>query len=67
MQSSARDMAKSAQDIASAATTAPEDVVLNEISEPMINIKLQQHLFDASAKVVEAADTTIGALLDIKA
>jgi flagellar hook protein FlgE len=67
MQSSAREMAKSANDIATAATSKPEEMVLSDLSDPIINLKIQQQVFDASAKVVEVADTTVGALLDIKA
>ena len=67
MRESLREMAKSADQIAGAVKTPAEDITLNDISEPIINLKLQSHLFDASAKVVEAADNTIGALLDIKA
>ncbi len=67
MQQSLREMTKSADQIAGAVKTPAEDITLNDISEPIINLKVQSHLFDASAKVVEAADTTIGALLDIKA
>lgn len=67
MQQSAREMAKSADQIAKSVTTPAEDIVLSDISEPIINLMIQQHVFDASAKVVEAADNTIGALLDVKA
>ena len=67
MQQSLREMAKSADQIAGAVKTPAEDITLNDISEPIVNLKMQRHVFDASAKVVEAADNTIGALLDIKA
>lgn len=67
MQQSAREMAKSAEQIAGAVKTPAEDLSLSDISEPIINMKIQQNIFDASAKVVEAADTTLGVLLDIKA
>jgi len=67
MQQSAREMAKSAEQIAGLVKTPAEDITLSDVSEPIINMKIQQHIFDASAKVVEAADTTLGALLDIKA
>jgi len=67
MQQSAREMTKSAEQIAGAIKTPAEDITLSDISEPIVNMKIQQHIFDASAKVVEAADTTLGALLDIEA
>jgi len=37
-----------------------------DIVEPLVNINKQQHLFDASAKVVKMADETLGALINIK-
>ncbi len=35
--------------------------------EPLIDIKVEQTVFDASAKVVSVADQAIGSLLDTKA
>lgn len=63
MQRSQKEMLKSAQDIASANVQTPTQ----DLVEPIINMKVEKLLFTASAKVVETADQTIGALLDIKA
>ena len=68
MLKSSREMTRSAHDIARAGTQiqGPETATL-DIAEPMINMKIEQHIFDASAKVVKSADHMIGTLLDIKA
>ena len=67
MQKSQSSMLQSAQQIAQAATTQRDNPQANDVAEPLINIKAQSQVFDASAKVVKAADETIGTLLDVKA
>lgn len=67
MQKSQVSMQQSAQQIAQAGTTQRDNLQANDIAEPLINLKVQTQLFDSSAKVVKAADETIGTLLDIKA
>lgn len=63
LQSSQTEIAKSAQQIAQAAQgDQTQDVI-----EPLINIQVQQQVFDSNARVVEAADESIGTLLDINA
>ena len=37
-----------------------------DIAEPIIELKRQELLFTASAKVVSVADNTLGSLLDVK-
>ena len=37
----------------------------NSVSEPLIELRRQEQLFDASAKVISVADQTIGSLLDV--
>ncbi len=37
------------------------------IIDPIIEMKIQQHVFDASAKVVKSADEMLGTIMDIKA
>lgn len=37
------------------------------IAEPLIELRRQEQLFDASAKVISTADDTLGSLLDIQA
>jgi|GEM_PF-841988 len=46
--------------------TVERPVATTDIVEPLVNINKQQHLFDASAKVVKMADEALGALIDIK-
>jgi len=67
MQQSQRAMLKSANEIVKAGTTAREDSGIIGIVEPLIDMKIQQQVFDASAKIVKVADETVGSLLDIKA
>jgi flagellar hook protein FlgE len=71
MQNSQASMAQSAQQIAQAGTvqqaTSPEANQVNDLVEPLVNLKIQAQVFDSSARVVKTADETIGTLLDIKA
>ena len=67
MQKSQSSILQSAQQIAQAGTTQRDNPQANDVAEPLINIKAQSQVFDASAKVVKAADETIGTLLDVKA
>ncbi len=67
MQKSQSSMLQSAQQIAQAGTTQRDNPAANDLVEPLINLKVQAQVFDSSAKVVKAADETIGTLLDIKA
>lgn len=67
MQRSQNEMARSAQQIAEAGTTQRDNPQKNDLTEPLINLQVQKHYFDGSAKVVKAANDTIGTLLNIKA
>ena len=67
MQRSQTEMARSAQQIAQAGTTQKDNPAKNDVVEPLVNIKVQSHVFDASAKVVKAASDAIGTLLKVKA
>jgi flagellar hook-associated protein FlgK len=67
LQQSQSSIAQSAQQIAQAGTTQRDNPQANDVVEPLVNIKAQTQVFDASAKVVKAADETIGTLLDVKA
>lgn len=67
MQRSQTEMAKSAQQIASAGTTERDNPAKNDVVQPLLNLKEQSHVFDSSAKVVKAASETIGTLLHVKA
>ena len=39
--------------------------VQDNLSEPLIELKRQEQLFDASARVISVADQNIGSLLDV--
>lgn len=67
MQRSQAEISKSAQQIVSAGTTQRDNPAQNDIVESLVNIKVQTQVFDASAKIVKAADETIGTLLNAKA
>lgn len=67
MQRSQAEISKSAQQIVSAGTTQRGSAAQNDIVESLVNIKAQTQVFDASAKIVKAADETIGTLLNAKA
>jgi flagellar hook protein FlgE len=66
MQKSQSSMYQSAQQIAGmakeGANASPQD-----LAENLVNLKVQQNLFDSSAKVVKTANDTLGSLLDTKA
>ncbi len=72
MQKSQASMAQSAQQIAQAGATQRADSPQansqsQDLSEALVNLKAQSQVFDSSAKVVKAADETIGTLLDVRA
>ena len=67
MQRSQAEISKSAQQIVSAGTTQRGSSAQTDIVESLVNIKAQTQVFDASAKIVKAADETIGTLLNAKA
>lgn len=46
---------------------APEPARAGDIAEPIIELKRQELLFNSSAKVLSAANQTLGSLLDVKA
>lgn len=66
MQKSQSSIFQSAQQIASAAiqgaNASPQD-----LAENLVNLKVQQNLFDANAQVVKTGSDTLGALLDVRA
>lgn len=72
MQPGLMGLEKSSQSILESANelvrsgTVERTVATTDIVEPLVNINKQQHLFDASAKVVKMADEALGALIDIK-
>lgn len=67
MQRSQLEITRSAQQIVSAGTTQRDNPAQNDLVEPLVNIKAQTQIFDASAKIVKAADETLGTLLNARA
>ncbi len=67
MQRSQAEISKSAQQIVAAGITERDNPAQNDVVESLVNIKAQTQVFDASAKIVKAADETIGTLLNAKA
>ena len=70
LQSSSQSIQQSANDIAQAGTLqASREGVgsTQDLVEPLINMKIEQNIFDASANVVKVGDAMIGSILDIKA
>ncbi len=66
MQRSQTEMLRSAEQITRATTSGAGDVTM-DITEAVVSMKVQQQVFDGSARVVEAGSETLGRLLDIKA
>lgn len=70
MQDSAQSIQQSANDIAQAGTLQASQEgggSTQDLVEPLINMKIEQNIFDASANVVKVGDAMIGSILDIKA
>ncbi|MES2674026.1 MAG: hypothetical protein V4660_07270 [Pseudomonadota bacterium] len=67
MQRSQTEMLSSARQIAEAGITQQGKPEKNDLVAPLVNLEVQSHIFDASAKVVKTANETIGTLLNIKA
>ena len=66
LQSSSRSMVELANELVRSGTVERVPSTTTDIVEPLINMQKQQHLFDASAKVVKIADEALGELIDIK-
>ncbi len=43
----------------------PETSAQRDISEPLIELRRQEQLFNASAEVVSVADQTLGSIIDV--
>lgn len=67
MRHSQQEILKSANDIVRAGTVNKDSSTISDFAEPIVNMKYEQHIFDASAKVVKTADEMLGTLMDIKA
>lgn len=60
------EIAKSADQIVKAGTVDRDQATTVDIVEPMVNMKMEQHIFDASARIIKTADNMLGTLMDIK-
>ncbi len=66
LQQSQQNINTVASEIAQVSTTSPQQSTA-ELAEPLIEMTLEQQVFDASAKVVTTADEMVGTLLDTSA
>ncbi len=67
LHSSSKNIVESANDIVRSGTVERAPSGASTIVEPLVKIRQQQHVFDASAQVVKVADDALGALIDTKA
>lgn len=68
MQNSQQRITEAATEIAKAGTKPAQEVEpVQDVAQPLVEMKIDQLVFDASAQVVSTADETIGALLDTRA
>jgi flagellar hook-associated protein FlgK len=67
LNASTRSMVESANELVMSGTVERAPTRTTDIVEPLMKIQQQQHVFDASAKVVKIADEALGALIDVKA
>ncbi len=66
MQKSQSSLHQSAQQIAGMAKDGA-NASTQDLAENLVNLKVQQNMFDSSAKVVKTASDALGTLLDVKA
>lgn len=67
MRTSQNKISQSADQIVKASTLNKDTSSNGDIIEPIVDMKAEQHVFDASAKIVKAADEMLGTLMNIKA
>jgi flagellar hook protein FlgE len=70
LQQSSQSINQSANEIAQAGTLQASREgtgSTQDLVEPLVNMKIEQNIFDASANVVKVGDEMIGSILDIKA
>ncbi len=67
LQNSSRATIEAANELVAAGTVQRTVSIATDIVEPIVEINRQQQLFDASAKVVQSADESLGTLVDIRA
>ncbi len=62
MQQSRSEIVRSAEQI----TQVAQGDQTQDVVEPIVNMTIQQQVFDSSARVVEVGDETLGTLLDME-
>ncbi len=67
LHNSSRSVVESANELVRSGTVERASTASSDIVEPLIKIREQQHVFNASAQVVDVADEALGALIDIQA
>lgn len=68
MQRSQAEMTRSAEQIAGAAIAPAQTAMGTQtLVEPLLNLSIQQTIFDSSARVVQTADEMLGTLIDTSA
>lgn len=66
LQNSSRSIVESANQLVRSGTVERASTTTTDIVEPLVNLRQQQQIFDASANVVKIADENLGALIDIQ-
>ncbi len=67
MQKSHAGIQRSGEQIVRAGTIDQNSSTINDFAEPIVNMKIEQQVFDASAKIVKTADEMLGTVLNLKA
>lgn len=67
LQNSSRSITEAANEIVLSGTLERAPTASTDIVEPLIKIQQEQHVFNASAKIVDIADEALGALIDTSA
>ncbi|MFT5116746.1 MAG: flagellar hook-associated protein FlgK [Kiritimatiellia bacterium] len=67
LNSSSRSIAASANELVLSGTVERASTTTTDIVEPLVKMRMEQHIFNASASVIKVADEALGALIDTKA
>jgi flagellar hook-associated protein FlgK len=67
LNASTRSIVESANKVVLAGTVERAPISTTDIVEPLLNIQKEQHIFNASAHVLDIADQALGALIDTSA
>jgi hypothetical protein len=67
LHNSSRSITESANEIVLSGTLERAPTASTDIVEPLIKIQQEQHVFNASAKIVDVAEEALGALIDTSA